>query len=115
MGRIAMYVKIHGRPVPFPLVLLANSVGPRVVVEPQLLDWGNTKCLEPMTRHVRLTNNSCIDASVRAFMNDRKSLWTIHPKIIHLSPQETLQLALTLRIDEIGNAQDPMNLIVNEG
>jgi hypothetical protein len=113
--RIPMYVKIHGRPVPFPLVLIATSVGPRVVVDPQTVDWGNVKCLEPVTRHVRLTNNSCIDASVRAFMNDRRSLWTIHPKIIHLSPQETLQLALTLRIDEIGNAQDIMNLVVNEG
>ena len=41
--------------------------------------------LEP--RHVRLTNFSCIDASVRAFMNERKSLWSVHPKVIHLSPQ----------------------------
>ena len=88
-----MYVKIHGRGVPFPLVLVANSVGPRVEVEPIHVDWGSVRCLEPVTKHVKLTNNSCIDASVRAFMNDRKSLWSVHPKIIHLSPQETPQLA----------------------
>ncbi|CAJ1398919.1 unnamed protein product [Effrenium voratum] len=83
-----MYVKIVGREVPFPLVLVGNSVGPRVVVDPPSLDFGGVKCLEPVTRHVRLTNFSCIDASVRAFMNERKSLWSVHPKVIHLSPQE---------------------------
>ena len=85
-----MYVLIHGREVPFPLVvpppshlvtvwlpqsdgcklldapagssdssthdspmarqLVANSIGPRVVVEPAILDWGSVKCLEPVTR-----------------------------------------------------------------
>jgi hydrocephalus-inducing protein len=113
--RIPMYVKIHGRSVPFPLVLVANTIGPRVVVEPAVVDWGQVKCLEPMVRHVRLKNNSCIDAHVRAFMNERKSLWRVHPKIIHLSPQETLQLALTLVIDECCVAQDVLNLVVNEG
>eukprot|EP00930_Biecheleria_cincta_P015308 TRINITY_DN12810_c0_g1_i1.p1 TRINITY_DN12810_c0_g1~~TRINITY_DN12810_c0_g1_i1.p1 ORF type:complete len:5041 (+),score=1000.88 TRINITY_DN12810_c0_g1_i1:126-15248(+) len=113
--RLPMYVKIHGREVPFPLVLVGNSVGPRVVVDPPSLDWSTVQCLEPITKHVRLTNNSCIDASVRAFMNDRKSLWSVHPKVIHLSPQETLQLALTLKIDETATSVDYLNLIVNEG
>merc|ERR1712232_216532 len=97
--RIPMYVRIHGRPVPFPLVLVANSIGPLVVVDPPSVDWTLVPCLQPDVRHVRLTNNSRIDASVRAFMNERKSLWTVHPKSIHLSPQETLNLSLTLRID----------------
>lgn len=112
--RVPMYVRILGRSVPFPLVLVANSIGPRVMVEPAMLDWSSVKCLEPVVRHVRLTNNSCIDASVRAFMNERKSLWTVHPKIIHLSPQETLQLAVTLKIDEATPAQDVLNLVVQE-
>merc|ERR1712039_472952 len=84
-------------------------------VDPAALDWGQVKCLEPITRYVKLTNNSCIDANVRAFMNERKSLWTVHPKVIHLSPQETLQLAVTLKIDEASNSTDTMNLIVTEG
>eukprot|EP00931_Biecheleriopsis_adriatica_P045665 TRINITY_DN2614_c0_g1_i1.p1 TRINITY_DN2614_c0_g1~~TRINITY_DN2614_c0_g1_i1.p1 ORF type:complete len:5069 (-),score=1280.39 TRINITY_DN2614_c0_g1_i1:105-14627(-) len=113
--RIPMYVKIIGREVPMPLVLVGNSVGPRVLVDPPSLDWGNVKCLEKITRHVRLTNNSCIDASVRAFMNERRSLWTVHPKVIHLSPQETMQLAVTLQIDETSTSQDTLNLIVQEG
>jgi hypothetical protein len=112
--RVPMYVRIPGRAVPFPLVLVANSIGPRVIVDPPMLDWGPAKCLENVTRHVRLTNNSCIDASVRAFMNERKSLWSVHPKIIHLSPQECLQLAVTLNIDEATTAQDTLNLIVCE-
>lgn len=112
--RVPMYVRILGRSVPFPLVLVANSIGPRVIVEPLSLDWGNVKCLEKVVRHVRLTNNSCIDASVRAFMNERKSLWSVHPKIIHLSPQETLQLAVTLKIDEANTSTDTLNLIVCE-
>lgn len=113
--RIPMYVKIRGRPVPFPLVLVANSVGPKVVVEPPQLDWGLVKCLDSVVRHVRLTNNSRIDASVRAFMNDRKSLWSVQPKIIHLSPQESMQLALTLRVDECAPCSDILNLVVAEG
>eukprot|EP00435_Cladocopium_sp_Y103_P009743 s813_g2.t1 len=90
-------------------------MGPRVVVDPPSLDFGNVKCLEPVTKHVRLTNFSCIDASVRGFMNERKSLWTVHPKVIHLSPQETLQLALSVRMDETCTAVDTLNLIVSEG
>merc|ERR1712039_188649 len=43
------------------------------------------------------------------------SLWTVHPKVIHLSPQETLQLAVTLKIDEVSTSTDTMNLIVTEG
>merc|ERR1711974_325674 len=54
-------------------------------------------------------------ASVRAFMNLRNSLWSVHPKIIHLSPQETLQVAVTLEIDETQAMQDVLNLIVQEG
>merc|ERR1712194_820291 len=112
---MGMYVKVIGRPVPFPLVLLANSVGPRVEVDPPVIDYGLVRCLEPVTKHVKLTNNSCIDASVRAFMNERKSLWTVHPKVIHLSPQETLQLAVTLTIDETCKTSDTLNLTVQEG
>merc|ERR1712060_568968 len=93
----------------------ANSIGPRVVVDTTVLDWGPVDSLTEVTQHVRLTNNTCIDASVRAFMNERKSLWSVHPKIIHLSPQETLQLAVTLEIDECCAMQDTLNLIVQEG
>ncbi|CAK0791290.1 unnamed protein product [Prorocentrum cordatum] len=113
--RISMYVKLHGKDVPFPLTLTANSVGPRVVVDPPAVDWGSVKCLEPVTRHVRVTNDSCIDATVRAFMNERRSLWSVHPKMMHLSPQETLQLAVTLKIDETCPVKDILNLIVSEG
>merc|ERR1712054_713456 len=112
--QIPMYVRILGHSVPYPITLSAASIGPRVNVEPGTVDWGPQKCLENVVRHVRLTNNSCIDASVRAFMNERKSLWSVHPKVIHLSPQETLQLAVTLRIDEATTAQDTLNLIVCE-
>jgi hypothetical protein len=45
--RIPLYVRILGHSTPFPLTLTATSIGPRVYVEPLVVDWGNSKCLEP--------------------------------------------------------------------
>jgi hypothetical protein len=54
-----------GHSVPYPINLDATSVGPRVLVEPLSFDFGNVKCLQPVTKTIRLTNDSCIDATLR--------------------------------------------------
>eukprot|EP00397_Hematodinium_sp_SG-2012_P000030 GEMP01000030.1.p1 GENE.GEMP01000030.1~~GEMP01000030.1.p1 ORF type:complete len:4608 (+),score=1069.56 GEMP01000030.1:10-13833(+) len=113
--RIPFYIRILGHNVPYPITLTANSIGPRVLVEPPHLDWGSVKCLNPVMKYVKLINDSCIDASVRAFMKSKNSLWSINPKVIHLSPQETIQLSLTLTVDETCRHTDVMHLVVHEG
>lgn len=45
------------------LILIANTIGPIVTVEPSVVDWGNSQCLEPITRSVLVSNNSVIPAS----------------------------------------------------
>lgn len=113
--QIPLSCRILGHNVPHPLMLTANSIGPIVNVDPVILDWGNIKCLERITRTVKLTNDSVIDASVRAFMKSKASLWTVEPKSIQLKPHETVPLSLTLAIDETIKMSDVMHLVVTDG
>lgn len=113
--QIPMYVRILGHNNTNQFMLTATSIGPIVIVEPSTVDWGNVKCLEPVTRHVRLTNDSVIEAHVRGFMKAKQSLWTVEPKNIQLKPQETVSVAMTLKIDETSKISDIMHLLVTEG
>ena len=83
-------------------------------MEPAVLDWGSAKCLEPITKHVKITNNSVIDAHIKSFMKTKSSLWTISPKASHLKPHESIQVALTLTIDEVMKTSDVMHVVVQD-
>ncbi|CAD7931174.1 unnamed protein product [Amoebophrya sp. A25] len=111
---IPMYVKILGQPVPYPFQLTAIPIGPRVEVECNKLDWGNTKCLTPVTKTLKVTNNSVIDAAVRCFLKSRNSLWSVKPKKLHLAPNEVAYLHLTLVCDEKQALSDILHLVVHE-
>ena len=54
---------VKARVFPGNLILIANTIGPIVTVEPNLVDWGNAHCLEAITRSVLVSNNSVIPAS----------------------------------------------------
>ncbi|CAD7939993.1 unnamed protein product [Amoebophrya sp. A120] len=111
---IPMYVKILGQPVPYPFQLTAIPIGPRVEVETNKLDWGNTKCLQPVTKTLKVTNNSVIDAAVRCFLKSKNSLWSVKPKKLHLAPNEVAYLHLTLVCDEKQAVSDTLHLVVHE-
>jgi hydrocephalus-inducing protein len=113
--QIPLSCRILGHTLPQQVMLTANSIGPIVNVDPAVLDWGNVNCLEPVTRYVKVTNDSVIDASVRAFMKTKNSLWTIEPKSLQLKPHETVSVAMTLTIDETVKTNDLMHLVVPEG
>jgi hydrocephalus-inducing protein len=113
--RIPLYIRILGHNVPYPITLTATSIGPRVHVDKQLLDYGPCKCLQPETRSLRITNDSSIDAAIRVFMKSKNSVWTVHTKMIHLTPQETCNLDITLVADETVKMSDVVHLVVQEG
>jgi hydrocephalus-inducing protein len=56
-----------------------------------------------------------IDASIRAFMKNKNSLWTVSPKKIHLAPGESLQVDVSLTIDEKQPMNDILHFVVHEG
>ncbi len=113
--RIPMYIKVLGQPVPYPFTLLAVPIGPRIEVDQQKIDWGSVKCLQRVTKTLKVTNNSVIDASVRCLMKSKSSLWTVTPKKIHLSPGEQTTIELSLVVDEKQTVNDLLYLIVHEG
>lgn len=108
-------MKILGQPVPYPFTLTATPIGPRVEVDSHKIDWGPVKCLQKVTKVLRVTNASVIDASVRCFMKNKTSLWSVRPKKIHLSPGESIAVDVTLCIDEKQPMADVLHLVVHEG
>ncbi|CAE8612898.1 unnamed protein product [Polarella glacialis] len=112
--QIPITVRILGHTTPRTINLVANSIGPIVNVDPAMIDWGNAPCLESITKTVKVTNNSVINASIRCLMKTKNSLWTVKPKELELLPHESANLELTLTIDEITKITDIVHVIVHE-
>ncbi|CAK0825377.1 unnamed protein product [Prorocentrum cordatum] len=110
-----IFVRMLGHASPYQLMVVANSTGPIVTVEPPVLDFGSAKCLEPVTRQVKITNACVIDAQIKALMKLKNSLWTVSPKDLLLKPFESVTAALTLTCDEAAKVSDTLYLVVNEG
>ncbi|KAF4667893.1 hypothetical protein FOL47_003343 [Perkinsus chesapeaki] len=113
--KIPVYIKVAGHNVPYPITLEAQAVGPKVFAEPKTIDWGAIKCLDVLTKTIKLTNDCCIPARVRALMKTRGSPWRIPQKVVALEPQETYYLTVKLRPEEAQKYADVMYLMVEEG
>ncbi|CAK9097734.1 Hydrocephalus-inducing protein (Protein Hy-3) [Durusdinium trenchii] len=112
--QIPITIRILGQSSARNLILIANTIGPIVNVEPSVVDWGNSHCLEPITRSVLVTNNSVIPASIRCIMKSKNSLWTLSPKAMELPPHGSANLNMTLTIDEVAKMTDTVHVIVHE-
>ncbi|CAE7232366.1 HYDIN [Symbiodinium sp. CCMP2456] len=112
--QIPITIRILGHNSANTVILIANTIGPIVNIEPSVVDWGNSHCLEPITRSVLVSNNSVIPASVRCIMKTRNSLWTLSPKAMELQPHESAYLYMTLTIDEVAKMTDIAHVIVHE-
>ncbi|KAF4655034.1 hypothetical protein FOL46_008426, partial [Perkinsus olseni] len=110
-----VYIKIGGHSVPYPITVKARAVGPRVLVEPMAIDWGSVRCLDVVTKTIKLTNDCCIAAPLRVLMKSRTSPWTVEQKVIHLEPQEVYHLSVKLRPNEVQRFTDVLYVIVEEG
>ncbi|KAF4708060.1 hypothetical protein FOZ62_031756, partial [Perkinsus olseni] len=110
-----VYIKIGGHSVPYPITVKARAVGPRVLVEPMAIDWGSVRCLDVVTKTIKLTNDCCIAAPLRVLMKSRTSPWSIEQKVIHLEPQEVYHLSVKLRPNEVQRFTDVLYVIVEEG
>ncbi|CAE7894602.1 Hydin [Symbiodinium microadriaticum] len=120
--QIPITIRILGHNSANTVILIANTIGPIVNIEPSVVDWGNSHCLEPITR---LKGGSCNDSDgvgvaedvmvfvrneVRCIMKTRNSLWTLSPKAMELQPHENM----TLTIDEVAKMTDIAHVIVHE-
>lgn len=112
--QIPITLRILGQNSARNLILIANTIGPIVTVEPNLVDWGNAHCLEAITRSVLVSNNSVIPASIRCIMKSKNSLWTLSPKAMELPPHGSSTLNMTLTIDEVAKMTDTVHVIVHE-
>lgn len=112
--QIPITVRILGQSSVRNLILIANTIGPIVTVEPSVVDWGNSQCLEPITRSVLVSNNSVIPASIRCIMKSKNSLWSLSPKAMELPPHASANLNMTLTIDEVAKMTDIVHVIVHE-
>lgn len=99
--RIALQIKLEGHHIPVILNLMADSVGPIVVVDKEEIDYGNVEVLRDYNEKIRITNKSKIDAEYTAFTKSKESIWKIVQRHGILKPDEEKVVDVVCNADEV--------------
>jgi hydrocephalus-inducing protein len=113
--RIALQIKLEGHHIPVVLNLMADSVGPIVVVDKEEIDYGNVEVLRDYNEKIRITNKSKIDAEYTAFTKSKESIWKIVQRHGILKPDEEKVVDVVCNADEVQKFQDKLHIIINNG
>jgi hydrocephalus-inducing protein len=97
---------------PIQAALNFTCIGPRVIVEPREVKWGNVECLKNDVRSVRVTNDSLIPAALNFFMKVARSRFDIIVREAVLEPQQSLDLEITANVDDTIVHKDELHVIV---
>ncbi len=85
---------------PLQVQLMAIGEGPVVHVTPTELDWGQTPVLTDVTKIVTLSNESLIPAPFCCTLMRPNSLWRVEPVEAEIPPEESLDVKLTVHLDD---------------
>ncbi|XP_071959113.1 hydrocephalus-inducing protein homolog isoform X2 [Antedon mediterranea] len=85
---------------PLQVQLMCIGEGPVVHVTPHAIDWGQTQVLTDVTRMVELSNESLIPAEFSCSLVRPNSLWKVEPASGVIPPEETLQVKVTVNLDD---------------
>ncbi|XP_069882349.1 hydrocephalus-inducing protein homolog isoform X1 [Dipodomys merriami] len=105
--RSKVYISIFGSQDP-PLVCQIKSIGegPVIYIHPHQVDFGEIYVLKDSTRILSLSNQSFIPAYFRAYMANKKSLWTVGPYEGMVPPETDIALELTANLNDILTFKD---------
>lgn len=97
------------------LNICANSDGPKVVVSPEELDFGQVEVLKDYFLKVTVVNNSKIKAEFHAFTRQKVSIFK--PKVKHafLEPGEKLEFDVICNADDASKFSDILHFVVKDG
>jgi len=110
-----LQIKLEGHHIPVILNLMADSVGPIVVVDKEEIDYGNVEVLRDYNEKIRITNKSKIDAEYTAFTKSKESIWKIVQRHGILKPDEEKVVDVVCNADEVQKFQDKLHIIINNG
>jgi hydrocephalus-inducing protein len=112
---IALYIKVEGQQSPFMLTITADSRGPTVEADQVEIDWQNVPVLRDITRTLRITNKSKIQAEYTAFTKLKESIWKVIQRYGKLEPNEEREIEIVCNADEVIKFQDTLHIIINNG
>ncbi|KAL1499824.1 hypothetical protein AB1Y20_012509 [Prymnesium parvum] len=106
---LPMYVKIKGMPTnAFTVDILANSMGPNVILDPSRLEWGSIPVLTDVARSLRLTNRSLVKAEWKAVLRKADSAFSLKSSEGVLDPDEEFELKAIANLDDIVKTTNEM-------
>jgi hydrocephalus-inducing protein len=86
---VQAYIRVDGHPLPTMLTLYADSIGPKIKLDKQELDFGNKQVLVTHKDYIQITNISEIEAEYTAFTKQKDSIWKVVQRHDVLKPGET--------------------------
>jgi hypothetical protein len=98
---IALYIKVEGQQSPFMLTITADSRGPTVEADQVEIDWQNVQVLKDITRTLKITNKSKIQAEYTAFTKLKESIWKVIQRYGKLEPNEEREIEIVCNADEV--------------
>ena len=99
--RIPLFVKIEGHQVPPMLTILAQSTGPTVNADQDVLDYEDIDVLKDVTKKLKIKNNSRIPAEYTAFTKAKESVWKIIQRHGVLQPDDEREIEVVCNCDEV--------------
>ena len=113
--RIPLFVKIEGHQVPPMLTILAQSTGPTVDADQDVLDYEDIDVLKDVTKKLKIKNNSRIPAEYTAFTKAKESVWKIIQRHGVLQPDDEREIEVVCNCDEVQKFTDTLHIIINNG
>jgi hydrocephalus-inducing protein len=111
-----MFIRLIGKEEqPLQVFLSACGIGPRLVVEPRELNWGNASVLQRIPRALSVTNDSLIPAEVKVFIMKKASRFSVQTKELMLAPGQTIDVTVFAELNELQSFKDELCLMVKEG
>ena len=98
---LPLYVRVAGTSEPaFAIDLKCTSVGPRVSLGAEVVDWGKVSVLTPVERTVALTNDSLIPAEYRWVLRKPGTAFSITEMNGTLAPGEVREVPISAYLDD---------------
>ena len=97
------------------LTILAQSTGPYVEADQEVLDYEDIEVLKDVTKKLKITNKSKIPAEYTAFTKQKESIWKVIQRHGTLQPDDEREIEVVCNADDITKHSDTLHIIINNG
>ena len=117
LGALAeiMNVNIIGNQEPVTCEVIANGVGPVVLVEPTNIDFGSINVLQPSFVDIKFSNEALIPAELTISFAKDQVIWSIEKRVFTIEPESSCSVKLCAILDDSIEFKDTCVVSVNNG